>query len=278
MIDAHQHFWQLARGDYTWLTPDLKPLYRDYEPGHLVQVQQPHGVTHTVVVQAAPTLAETHFLLALADEHDFIAGVVGWIDFEASDAIHQLSAFCKHPSFVGVRPMIQDIEDPNWMLTENFTPVIEALVSNQIRFDALIYPIHITPLIKFCKKHPNLKVVVDHAAKPNIAKRQFQPWAQHMTQLATQTKVSCKLSGLVTEAESQWTLESLRPYVDHLLNCFGPARLLWGSDWPVVALAGGYHAWREVTLQLLASLNQVQRQAILGGNAETFYGLNIGRD
>lgn len=273
MIDSHQHFWRLARGDYAWLTPDLGVLYRDFEPAELAALQVRHGVTHSIAVQAAPTVAETSFLLSLAEANPFIAGVVGWVDFETPAALEQLAEWAPNPRFVGVRPMIQDIADPDWMLGEALRPCFDAICDAELCFDALVHPQHLGRLLTLCQRHPELRVVIDHAAKPAIAEREFDTWAEGIAALARETNAHCKLSGLVTEAEPDWKLDSLRPYVEHLLACFGTDRLLWGSDWPVVELAGGYARWRTASEELLAGLATDERAAIFGGNARRCYRL-----
>jgi L-fuconolactonase len=273
-VDAHQHFWLLSRGDYGWLTPDLEVLYRDFEPADLVPLMEGAGVERTVVVQAAPTVAETEFLLGLADATEWIAGVVGWIEMASSDAAEILDTLAAHRAFRGIRPMIQDIPDPDWMLGESLRPAFEALERRGLVFDALVKPVHLPRLLQLLERHPALEVVVDHGAKPDIAGAGFESWARDIRRIAGETAACCKLSGLVTEAASDWDDDALRPYVDHLLACFGPERLLWGSDWPVVELAGGYAAWRAASLRLLAGLTADERAAILGGNASRLYQLD----
>jgi L-fuconolactonase len=272
-VDAHQHFWRLSRGDYGWLTPDLQVLYRDFEPADLLPLMEGAGVGRTVVVQAAPSLAETRFLLELADATDWIAGVVGWIDMASSSAAETLEALAAHRALRGIRPMIQDIPDPDWMLDDRLTPAFEAMERCGLAFDALVKPLHLPRLLELLERHPALTVVVDHGAKPDIAGGGFETWARGIRRIARETAACCKLSGLVTEAAPDWDDSALRPYVDQLLDGFGTERLLWGSDWPVVELAGGYAAWREASLRLLADLTADERAAILGGNAVRVYQL-----
>jgi L-fuconolactonase len=272
-IDAHQHFWRLARGDYGWLTPALAPLYRDFEPADLVPHLEILAISRAITVQAAPTVAETRFLLDLADATPWIAGVVGWVDFESETAASEIDALREHPKLVGVRPMIQDLPDPEWMLRPDVAPAFAALERSGLRFDALVRPEHLGPLRRLLGRYPGLATIVDHAAKPPIAAGKFEPWASDLSRIATETGAWCKLSGLVTEAEPDWKVDSLRRTVDHLLESFGSERLAWGSDWPVVELAGGYAAWRAASLELLAGLAPDERSAILGGNAVRFYGL-----
>jgi len=273
-IDAHQHFWQPARGDYGWLTADLEPLYRDFLPADLAPLMQRAGVARTVVVQAAPTVAETRFLLGLAHETDWIAGVVGWVDFAAADAVDTLRALAGDPLFLGVRPMVQDIPDPDWMLDAQRVPVFEALATLDLSFDALVRPVHLPRLRRLVERHPALRVVVDHAAKPEIADGRFDGWAEDLAGLARDSQATCKLSGLVTEALVDWRTDDLRRYADHLFATFGTGRLMWGSDWPVVELAGGYRAWTDATGLLLEGLGAEERDGVLGDVAREFYRLD----
>ncbi len=270
-IDAHQHFWKLDRGDYGWLTPDLRALYRDYGPEDLAPLLAAAGVDATLVVQAAPTFEETRFLLGLAEATPWVLGVVGWIDFEADDAHGQLAQVAAHPKGVGVRPMIQDLPDPDWMLRPALAPVFEAVAALGLCFDALVHPRHLPPLLRLLGRHPELRAVVDHGAKPAIRDGAWQPWADDLARIARETEACCKLSGLASEAKPGWTARDLRPYVDHLLESFGPERLLWGSDWPVVVPAGGYARWQEASKELLAGLDPAARDAVLGGNARRTY-------
>ena len=272
-IDAHQHFWALARGDYGWLTPELAMIYRDFTPDDLAPLIRAAGIDGTVLVQAASTVAETEFMLSLADQTPFIKGVVGWVDFEAADAPAQIEALSVHPALVGLRPMIQDIPDPNWMIGDDLTPAFEAVQRHDLTFDALTLPQHLAPLRQLLARHSQMRVVIDHGSKPLIRHGVLSGWAEDMAALARDTDAWCKLSGLVTEAAPDWTIEDLRPYVDHLLNTFGPSRLIWGSDWPVCTLASGYQRWLDTTDELLRTLTETERNAVLGANAARAYNL-----
>ncbi|MBX3576333.1 MAG: amidohydrolase family protein [Rhizobiaceae bacterium] len=272
-IDAHQHFWRLERGDYGWLTPALAPIHRDFEPGDLQPLLAREGIAGTVLVQAAATEAETEFMLSLADRHDFIEGVVGWVDFAAPDAPARIARIARHPKLKGLRPMIQDIADTDWMLRPDLAPAYEALMAQNLVFDALVLPRHLDNLLALLRRHPAMRAIVDHCAKPEIRNGGFDSWAERMSAIATETAARCKLSGIVTEAGPGWTVETLRPYVEHVLDVFGPERLIWGSDWPVCLLAAGYHEWVAATDTLLSGCTASERAAILGGNAAEVYGL-----
>lgn len=272
-IDAHQHFWALTRGDYGWLTPELSTIYRDFTPEDLQPLLAVAGIEGTVLVQAAPTVAETEYMLSLSDQTSFIKGVVGWVDFEAADAPAQIENLSKHLALVGLRPMIQDIPDPDWMMKDALTPAFEALQRHDLTFDALTLPQHLGPLRQLLARYPQMRVVIDHGSKPLIREKVISGWAEDMVALARDTDAWCKLSGLVTEAEPDWTIDDLRPYVDQLLDTFGPSRLIWGSDWPVCTLASSYQRWLETTDALLSALSNTERNAVLGGNAAQAYNL-----
>ena len=273
-IDAHQHFWTLQRSDYGWLTPKLGPLYRDFNPQDLEPILRDFGIDKTIVVQAAPTVNETLYLLELAEQTDFIAGVVGWIDLQdGAHASRVLQELATSPKFIGVRPMIQDIDDPAWIARPELAPAVDALIEQNLCFDALVKPIHLPHLIQFLNCHPTLRVVVDHGAKPDIAGDRWQPWAQQMETIAKQPNVYCKLSGLMNEADPQGAGNDVLRYARHLLEVFGTQRLIWGSDWPVLNLVADYSDWHRITHQILYALDDAARARVLGGNAATFYGL-----
>ena len=271
MIDAHHHVWSLARGDYGWLTPDL-PIYRDYSLEDLRPLLG--DITATVLVQAAPTEAETTWLLDVArNSSGLVRGVVGWIDMPKRDAPGRIALLARDPLLKGLRPMLQDIDDSEWLLRSEVHPAIATMLETDLRFDALVQPRHLPMLCTFCTRYPTLALVIDHGAKPAIASAAWQPWADDIRRLARETSAYCKLSGLVTEAARNWCTDDLRRYVDHLIECFGPARLMWGSDWPVVDLAGGYSRWRATAHSLLLQLSVEERRTIFGRTAAKFYGL-----
>jgi L-fuconolactonase len=272
IIDSHQHFWRLDRGDYTWLTPALSPIYRDYLPEHLLPQIARAGVGSTILVQAAATVEETRFMLELAQRHEFIAGVVGWVDFESNEVADTIAELAADPRLVGLRPMIQDIPDPEWMLDTSLAPAFEAMIDQGLVFDALVLPKHLSALLELAARYPDLSMVLDHGAKPPIADGDLAFWKQGVAALARATPMACKLSGLVTEARSA-DAAVLRPAVEHLLETFGPKRMMWGSDWPVCELACSYEEWRTTTDRLLASLSAVERAQIFAETARATYGI-----
>ena len=275
-VDAHHHVWRLNRGDYDWLkpTPALSPIYRDFELAELGPALRAAGINATVLVQAAPTPAETRFLLDVArNSAGLIRGVVGWTDLEGADAVEALRSLANDPLLKAVRPMLQDLSDPSWIARPEVQPALAALPSLGLRLDALVTPRELKPLRATLERHPELAVVVDHCAKPDVARRAWQPWADDLAAVARRTAACCKLSGLVTEAGRSWSVDALRPYVAHVLDAFGSERVIWGSDWPVLTLAASYQEWVEACDALLAELTQAERDAIYGGNARRFYDL-----
>jgi L-fuconolactonase len=272
-IDSHQHFWKRELGYYNWLTEDMGTIYRDFSPEDLRPHLRKSGIDKTVLIQAAPDIAETDYMLSLANNTDFIAGVVGWVNMQGSDAPYQLARLSKNPYFKGVRPMIQDLVDDNWMLDPALEPAFLTLIRLGLCFDALVKPRHLKQLLKLVKRYPLLKIVIDHAAKPNIATGEFEQWAQDIQALAGKPNVYCKLSGLVTEAGYNPNFDILVPYMRHLLNAFGASRLMWGSDWPVLNLATDFTEWVSLTEAFLANSSEVEQVQIWSKTAIKFYDL-----
>jgi L-fuconolactonase len=277
-IDAHQHFWRLSRGDYHWLTPDLAPIHRDFGPGDLRPLLAPHGIDATILVQAAPTEAETEFLLELARNTPLVAGVVGWTDLESPGAAQRVAELAADPLLVGLRPMVHDIPDDNWLLRPSLAPALAAMAQHGLVFDALLRPRHFSRLPAVLERHPDLQVVLDHGGKPDIAGsapgEAAPDWAAALAGLARHSNLCCKLSGLATEAPADWIADTLRPYAAEILRCFGAERVMWGSDWPVVELAGGYRRWREAAEALVP---EAARGAVFGATATRIYLSGRGR-
>lgn len=270
VIDSHQHFWKLARGDYGWLTPDVKKLYRDFLPDDLAPILKALDIDGTILVQAAPSLAETHFLLELAREHEFILGVVGWVDMASKEAPDQIAALAKHPKFCGIRPMIQDIPDDDWMLREDLSSSFVALEELNLTFDALIFPKHLPKLIKLLERHPRLRTVIDHCAKPQINSSVFASWASDLKTLSINPNVFCKLSGLLNQLGAHDTSEDLKPYMDHVFACYGK-RIMWGSDFPVLNQVSHYQEWFQMCQGYVLQFHQEFYDAIFGDTAAGFY-------
>jgi L-fuconolactonase len=270
-IDSHQHFWRLDRGDYAWMSPELGPIHRDFMPQHLRPLLASHNIGNTILVQAAATVEETEFMLSLADANEWIAGVVGWVDLESAAAIDTLDRLRGHPKLRGIRPMIQDIADPGWMLKPELSRVFNRLEKHRLTFDALVKPAHLQNLGELLRRHEGLRVVIDHGAKPEIRHNRFEGWAEDIEYLALNTGALCKLSGLLTEAAPGAGHEELSPWIGHLLRCFTPARLMWGSDWPVLNLASGYAEWVAISERALSALPPDSQRAIWRDNAAAFY-------
>lgn len=278
-IDAHQHFWHPARGDYDWMPQDSPILYKSYAPADLEGTLSAHGIDGTVLVQAAATVFETEYMLGLADVTPWIKGVVGWVNFENSEDIGHLQRLAHHPKFLGVRPMIQDIPDVNWMLRDDVQWAFKAICDLDLTFDALGFPQHLPNFLTLAKRYPDMRVVYDHCMKPQIraqrtGKDAYSDWAEGMARLAAETGGFCKLSGLVTEADAGWHVGDLEPFARHVINVFGHDRTMWGSDWPVCRLQAEYGDWLKQAKHLTDHLSPAQRSEIFGGTATRFYRLN----
>jgi len=269
MIDAHFHIWRLARGDYGWLTPALGAIHRDIDIADWQRQAGPCGVIGGILVQAAPTEAETRFLLdAAAQATDAVLGVVGWVDLAHGDGAARVERCARAPRLKGLRPMLQDIADPDWILQSAVAPALAAMAACGLTFDALITPVHLPRIRTLARRHPDLTIVIDHGAKPDIARDQFEPWATDIKRVADETGAFCKLSGLLTEAGSH--PERTPRYLAHLLACFGPDRLIWGSDWPVLERAAAYADWHTMATTAIAPDHH---RAIFADNARRAYRL-----
>jgi L-fuconolactonase len=273
-IDAHQHFWRLDRGDYGWLTRESVPdIYRDFLPSDLMPLLVECGIDKTILVQCAQTVEESHFLLDIAARTPAVAGVVGWVDLSADDAERQISQLAENPSLRGLRPMLQDLPDDDWILQDAVAPAIDSMTRRNLRFDALVFPRHLPVIRDFLARHPDLAVVIDHCAKPYVAQGRIREWAEHLRVIASESNAYCKLSGLATEAAPGWTVETLKPYVETVLSCFGPSRVMWGSDWPVLTLASDYAGWFRLARNLTSMLSVDELEMVFGGSAAEFYGI-----
>ena len=270
-LDAHMHVWQLHRGDYDWLTPDLGTIYRDFEIDDVWNEAADAGVSRTILVQAAASAVETDYLLGLATTDQRVAGVVGWVDFEAPDAAAQIARRAKDKRIVGLRPMIADIPDPHWILGDEFTSALEAMLVNGLVFDAHARPDLVNAMTSLAARYPDLQIVLNHGGKPPIASRQLDAWRRDISTLARQKNVACKLSGLLTEAGPYSDDVGIGEIVEHLADCFGPNRLLWGSDWPVLNMAGSYSKWASQSERLIGKHLPGHERAIWAGNAERIY-------
>ncbi|NIZ12603.1 amidohydrolase family protein [Phaeobacter sp. HF9A] len=274
IIDAHQHFWRINRGDYSWMNDSVAAIRRDILPPDLAPLAAKAGVTGTVVVQAAPTVAESEFLLGLAAESPLIKGVVGWIDLTA-DVPAQLARL-SHPLLRGIRPMLQDIDATEWVLRDDVIAGLKQVARAGLRLDALVTPRHLPVIAALAQRVPELSIIVDHCAKPAFTDGDpGAKWREGMRRLAAHPQISCKLSGLANEYGPGWSAETLRPVFDHVLECFGADRLMWGSDWPVLELAGDYPGWLSAAQSLARDLSAHERDALFSQTAIRVYDLSL---
>jgi L-fuconolactonase len=272
MIDAHQHFWRIGQNDCAWPGADLAPIHRDFEVADLEALARPLGIDGSVLVQSQPGDADTDYLLALAAEAHFVKGVVGWAHLKHPDAPARIAALAARPKLRGLRPMLQGLPEDDWILDPAVAPAIDAMIAHDLRFDALVFTRHLPHLCVFAARYPALQIVIDHAAKPPIASGEISAWAREIGAIAGLDNVWCKLSGLLTEMAPGQNPRAIAPYVDHIATCFGTERLMWGSDWPVLNLAGDYGGWLRLAGEVRAWKDEA-RDAVFGANAEKFYRL-----
>lgn len=274
-IDSHQHFWKASRGDYHWMSPAVSVLCRDYMPDDLRPLLAQAGIEKTVLVQAAQTSAETDFLLELASSCDFVAGVVGWLDMESQDFPRHFERYRANPKFIGLRPMLQDIPHDTWILRPAVIDSLKLVAEADFPFEFLTYTRHLPHVRKALDLVPGLRAVIDHISKPEIKVQKMEPWKTLLGEVARYEHVYCKLSGMVTEADHRnWTVEDLRPYVEHAVDCFGWDRVMFGSDWPVCRLAAEYQQVVAALIEALGPhLNDKSERKLFGTNAARFYGI-----
>ncbi len=275
IIDAHQHYWELGRFDTRWLTaPQHARICRDYRPEHLRPLIDAVGVTRTIFVQTQHNLEENRWALQLAHENDWICGVVGWIDLASPDCAAQLAEFRADPKFVGVRHITQDEPDDDFIVRPEILRGLRVLEQQRFPFDLLFYVKHLKHAATLGREFPELPMVIDHLAKPGIKARRFDDWEANFREAARFPNIHCKLSGMVTEADwNHWKPSDLQRYVDIALECFGPRRLMSGSDWPVCELAGSYQQVFEALRECLAALSPSEQGEIYAGTAQRFYGV-----
>ena len=272
-IDSHQHYWHFNTADYGWMGEDMSGIKRDFLPTDLLPELKSIDFDGSVAVQARQSLEETNWLLQLADEHPHIKGVVGWLDLQSEQAEEQIAAFAKHPKAVGVRHVIHDEEDIDFMLRPAFIRGVQLLEKYHLAYDILIFPTHLANTIEFVKQFSEKQTfVVDHIAKPLIKDGIVSPWKEDIAALATFPNVYCKLSGMVTEADwNIWTPENIRPYLDVVMEAFGPERILIGSDWPVCLVAGKYSEVMQVVIDYISIFTEKEQALMLGENAAKAY-------
>jgi len=272
-IDTHQHYWRYTPDEYDWIDERMAVIRRDCLPAEAAREMAGVGFDAAIAVQARQSIEETRALLAFADTHPFIAGVVGWVDLRSSSVEADLEALARHPKLVGVRHVVQG-EPDDFLYDAAFRRGISTLATFNLTYDVLIYERQFPAAIEFVRAFPDQPFVLDHLGKPDIRNGRRDAWARQMRGLARHPNVCCKLSGLATEADwSSWTPELLRPYLDIALDAFGPDRLMIGSDWPVCTVAGSYERVMAVVLNWLGACSEHERAAMLGGNAQRFWSL-----
>jgi L-fuconolactonase len=271
-IDAHQHFWRYDPAQYGWIDDSMAALRKDFLPVDLKPELQRAGIDACIAVQARQSLEETRWLLELADANPFIAGVVGWVDLQAEDVREQLEALAPSSKLVGIRHIVQAEADDRFLLNPSFCRGVSMLEDVELAYDILIYPRHLGVASEFVSRFTRQRFVVDHLAKPDIRHGEIDEWERGIRALAEFPHVSCKVSGLITEADwGRWTERDLQPYLDVVADAFGPGRLIAGSDWPVCTVAGDYSRTMAVLEHYLSDRPERERSAVMGGNAMRFY-------
>jgi L-fuconolactonase len=273
-IDSHHHLWQFNAAEFDWIDDRMKVLQRDYLSADLEKVLHAENIDGAVAVQARQSIDETEWLLAMAARCECIRGVVGWAPLADSELERALDALASNPILKGFRHVIQAEPDENYILREDFNRGISALTKAGLVFDILILERQLPQAIEFVSRHPRQRFVLDHIGKPAIADHRYEPWRTNIARLAERENVSCKVSGMVTEASWQsWSEDDLRPYWDSVLEAFTPQRLMFGSDWPVCLVASSYSRWLEVVHKWVRRLSAPEQERILGATATEVYQL-----
>ncbi len=271
-IDAHHHFWKYDPGEFGWINDQMTMIRRDFLPADLQRATNAARIDGVVSVQARQTLEETKWLLQMAEENDFIKGVVGWLPLVSKRVTDQLEFLGSNPKLKGVRQVLQGEPDERYLCDREFNAGVRGLKQFDLVYDLLVFEDQLPATIEFVDRHSTQPFVLDHLAKPRVKEGHFEPWNTNIRELARRENVSCKLSGLVTEADwSTWTEEQLKPYFETVLESFGPNRLMFGSDWPVCLVAGSYQRWMETCEGLAAKLSTAERGQLFGGTATRVY-------
>lgn len=274
IIDTHHHFWKYSAAEYDWINDEMKGIRRDFLPADLKKELDAAGVEGAVSVQARQSVEESDWLLGMAEAHPFLKGVVGWVDLRDKNVAKDLERLSRHKKFKGVRHVVQGEPDDNFILGAAFNEGVSKLLDFGLRYDILIYEKHLKPSIAFVDRHPKQVFILDHIAKPRIKERILSPWRENMIELAKRPNVYCKLSGMVTEADwHKWSASDLAPYFDTTLEAFGPKRLMLGSDWPVMLVAGNYKAWMDLLRKVISRYSAAEQERILYKNAVEAYRL-----
>ena len=274
ITDSHHHFWKYDAVEYGWIDDAMSGIRRDFLPHHLAKEIGAAGVDGVVSVQARQTLEETEWLLGLAEQHDFIKGVIGWVDLLSPGVSAQLERFTAKTKLKGIRHIVQGEPDDEFILRDDFNRGVSVLGRFGLRYDILIFERHLKSTARFVDRHPDQVFVLDHIAKPAIKTNELSPWRENIKELARRPNLYCKVSGMVTEADYHtWTEGQLRPYFEVVLDAFGPQRLMFGSDWPVCLVACEYERWVRIVSGWVSALSQQEQVRICGGTAVEAYGL-----
>ena len=274
IIDTHHHFWKYSAKEYDWINDDMKVIRKDFLPADLLKEIKAAGVDGAVSVQARQSVEESDWLLEMAEKNDFLKGVVGWVDLRNKGVDKDLERLAKHKKFKGVRHVVQGEPDINFILGAAFNEGIKKLLKYDLRYDILIFEKQLKPSIAFVDKHPKQVFILDHIAKPRIKERILSPWREDMLELAKRPNVYCKISGMLTEADwKKWSAADLAPYFDTTLQAFGAKRLMLGSDWPVMLVAGKYKQWVDMVKEVVSRYSAAEQERILYKNAVEAYKL-----
>jgi L-fuconolactonase len=274
-IDAHQHFWIYNPDEYGWMSEDMAVLHRDYLPADLLSALRTIEFDGSIAVQARMSLVETRWLLELAERNPIIKGVVGYVDLCSSDVREQVDEFSNHPKCVGMRHVVHDEPDDHFMLRPEFLHGLSVLADRDLAYDLLLFERHLPVAVQVVQKFPQIRFVLDHIAKPQIKAGSIESWAIGIRELASYDNVTCKLSGMATEADwANWTHEDMMPYLDVTLDAFGANRLMIGSDWPVCLVSKPYDHIMNVVIDYVNELSKDEQDAILGGTCQAAYQLS----
>ena len=272
--DSHHHFWRYSQSEYGWIHDGMRTIRRSFLPLDLEREIAEVGIDGVVSVQARQTLSETEDLLAWAQEHDFIRGVVGWVPLVSGSVREEIERFADRDELKGVRHVLQSEPDNHYMLRDDFNRGVALLEDFGLVYDILIFERHLPQTLQFVDRHPDQVFVLDHAAKPRIKEGLLAPWQSNLTQLAQRPNVYCKVSGMVNEADwGTWSEEQLMPYFDIIFSAFGPKRLMFGSDWPMCLLATPYGRWFRLVEKYVARLSDTEQERFWDGTAVEAYGL-----
>lgn len=278
-VDTHQHFWNLDKVAYPWLVPEYGPIYATFEPADLEPQLKANGVDKTVIVQAMDSYADSDSMFEIAANNDWVAGVVGWVPLhDPVECARKLDEYIQNPYFKGLRHLIHEEGNPDWVLQKQVIESLQMLADRDLTFDVVaVFPNHLKHVPALSEKVPTLKIVIDHLAKPPLEESERQIWREQLSATAESDNVYAKVSGLntVTPDFANWTSDDIKPLIDDAIEAFGVDRLMFGSDWPVAVLAGTYTKVWEETNKAIASLSSDEKDAILGGTANSFYNLGL---